>query len=324
LTTSILTPLQLDAAAGLLQNQGIVVNANLNAAIGGYENTALIAPLLNTISVGSANVGNGSILSGNTIVSIETLAANSCPALSDSVPTAYSSLGNQMTTVILNQANKDICGTNVSKLTQAVDQASGYTSQTAVFINSAKNSQTYLGNTFTSMNNMITGDVTAVNLATTAFGQDLKNLGQLINLNNLDNLGSPLALIQQIYTITGTIPSVSVVFVAVGVPTEVVLNLTNPTVSVTDAVQRLMYQAMTLITGNDLAQILSVLKVNTVGIETMADLLNPVKLFPNSFQSLTVSGSAFKKPIPIYVNSTGSVNETLKTELPPYVMSSLV
>jgi hypothetical protein len=229
-----------------------------------------------------------------------------------------------MITVIVDQANKDICGSSVSKLAQAVDQASGYTSQTAVFINSAKNSQTYLGNTFTTMNDMITGDITSVNLATQAFGQDLQNLGQLINLNNLDNLGSPLALVQQIYSITGTIPSVSIAFVALGVPTEVILNLTNPTVSVTDAVQRLMYTAMTLITGNDLAQILSVLNVTTVGITTMADLLNPVKLFPTSFQSLTVSGTAFKRTIPIYINDTGSVNDTLKTELPPYVLSSLV
>ena len=94
------------------------------------------------------------------------------------------------------------------------------------------------GNTFTTMNNMITGDVTSVNLATQAFGQDLKNLGQLINLNNLDNLGSPLALVQQIYSITGTIPVVSIMFVAVGIPTEVIINLTNPSVSVTDAVQK--------------------------------------------------------------------------------------
>jgi hypothetical protein len=319
MTVSFLTPLQLDAAAGLLQNQGIAVNANLLTAISNYENTGLISPLLDTISVGSGN-----ILSGNVILDLETLAANSCPALSDSVPIAYSNIGNLMTTVIVNQANKDICGPNVSKLTQAVDQASGYTSQTSIFINSAINSQTYLGNTFTTMNNMITGDVTSVNLATQAFGQDLQNLGQLINLNNLDNLGSPLALIQQIYSITGTIPVVSLTFVAAGIPTEIVLNLTNPAVSVTDSIQKLMYQAMTKITGNDLSQILSVLKVTTVGITTMADLLNPVKLFPNSFLSLTVYGSAFKIPVPIYVNSGGSVNQALKTELPPYVMSSLV
>jgi len=315
-TTSILTPLQLDAAAGLLQNQGIAINANLITAINNYEHTALISPLLNTISTGA------NVLSSGTILNLETLAANGCPALSDSVPSSYSNLGNQMTTVIINQASKDICGSNVSKLTQAVDQASGYSSQTSVFINSAINSQTYLGNTFTSMNNMITGDVTSVNLATVAFGHDLQNLGQLINLNNLDNLGSPLALVQQIYSLTGTIPVVSVAFVAVGVPTEVILNLTNPAVSVTDAVQGLMYQAMTLITGNDLKQILSVLGVTTTGIATMADLLNPVKLFPNSFQSLTAPTKY--GPVAIYINSAGSVNTNLKTELPPYVMSSLV
>ena len=319
MTVSVLTPLQLDAAAGLLQNQGIAVNADLLANISSYENTALISPFLNTIAV-----GNGNILSGNVVTTLETLAANTCPALSDSVPTAYSALGIQMTTVVLNQANKDSCGNNVSQLVQATDQVSGYVSLTSLFINSAVNSQTYLGNTFTNMNNMITGGVTSINLATTAFGQDLQNLGQLINLDNLDNLGSPLALIQQILSITGTIPIVSLTFVAIGIPTEIVLNLTNPVISVTDSVQRLMYQAMTQITGNDLAQILSVLKVTTVGIDTMADLLNPVKLFPNSYQSLTVPGTSFKIPIAIYVNQSGSVNQNLLTELPSYVLTDII
>jgi len=164
--------------------------------------------------------------------------------------------------------------------------------------------------------------VTSISLATTAFGQDLVNLGQLINLNNLDNLGSPLALIQQIYSITGTIPVVSVYFVAVGIPTTVVLNLTDPTVAVSDAIQALMYKAMTQITGNNLSQILQVMGVTTVGITTMADLLNPVKLFPNSFQTLTVPTKWGERAI--YINSSGSVDTALTTELPPYVMSSLV
>jgi hypothetical protein len=318
LTTSYLTPLQLDAAAGLLQNQGLAINANLLAAIASYESTPLLAPLLSTIATGSSG-----ILSSGTILSLETLAANSCPALSDSTPVAYSNnLGVKMTQAVINEATVDICGTNTSKLTQAVNQASAYADQSSIFINSAKNSQTYLGNTFTTMNNMITGGVTTVNLATTAFGQDLINLGQLINLNNLNNLGSPLALVQQIYSITGTIPVVSIYFVAIGIPTETVLNITDPTVTVTDAMQNLMYQAMTQITGTNLAQILSVLKVTTVGITTMADLLNPVKLFPNSFQSLTVPTKWGARAI--YTNSSGSVNTALKTELPSYVMSSLV
>ena len=82
-----------------------------------------------------------------------------------------------------------------------------------------------------------------------------------------------------------------------------------------------MYTAMTNITGNDLKQILSVMKVTTAGITSMADLLNPVKLFPNSFSSLTVPTKHGSRGI--YINSTGSVNQNLLTELPEYVMSSL-
>lgn len=317
-TTGSLTALQLDAAAGLLQNQGIGISANLISAIASYEDTELISPFLETIAVGST----GNILSANVVVDLETLAANTCTALSNSIPPAYSSLGLQMTDVVLDEAVVDICSNNVSKLAQAVNQAQGYTDQTSTFINSAVNSQTYLGNTFTTMNSMITGGVSSINLATTAFGTDLVNLGRLINLADLSNFGSPLALIQQLYSITGTIPTLSVAFINAGISTDIALNLTSPTVSVIDSTQQLMYQAMTQITGNDLTQILTVLGVTTLGITTMADLLNPLKLFPNSYQSLTAPTA--NGPVAIYVNSTSAVNTELITLLPPYVVSSLV
>ena len=317
-TTGSLTALQLDAAAGLLQNQGIGISANLTAAIASYEDTALISPFLDAITVGST----GNILSANVIANLETLAANTCAALSNSVPPAYNGLGVQMTNVVLAEAVVDICSNNVSKLAQAVNQAQGYTDQTSVFINSAVNSQTYLGNTFTTMNSMITGSISSINLATGAFGTDLVNLGRLINLADLSNFGSPLALIQQVYSITGTIPTLSVAFINAGIPTNIALNLTNPTISVVDSTQRLMYQVMTQITGDDLTQILTVLGVTTVGITTMADLLNPLKLFPNSYQSLTAPSA--NGPVAIYVDSTSAVDTNLITLLPPYVVSSLV
>jgi hypothetical protein len=318
MATGSLTALQLDAAAGLLQNQGIGISTNLTSAIFAYKNTALISPFLNTIAVGST----GNILSANVVIDLKTLAANACASLSNSVPPAYSGLGMQMTDVVLAEAAIDICSNNVSKLTQAVNQAQAYTSQTSIFINSAVNSQTYLGNTFTTMNSMITGSVGSINLATTAFGTDLVNLGRLINLADLSNFGSPLALIQQLYSITGTIPTLSTAFINAGISTDIVLNLTSPTVTVIDSAQRLMYQAMTQITGDNLNQILTVLGITTVGIETMADLLNPLKLFPNSYQSLTAPTA--DGPVAIYISSVGAVNTALTTLLPPYVVSSLV
>ena len=313
-----LTALQLDASAGLLQNQGIGINANLTSAISAYSSTALISPFLHTLVVG----GTGNILSSNVSTSIKTLAANTCASLSNSVPPAYSSLGNQMITVILSQAAVDICGSNTSKLVQAVNQTQAYTTQTSTFINSAVNSQTYLADTFTSMNSMITGGITNVNLATGPFGTDLKNLGRLLDLKNLGNFGSPLALVQQLYSLAGVISALSIAFINEGISQDIVLNLSSPTVSVTDSIQRLMYSAMTQITDSDLAQILTIFGVTTTGITTMADLLNPLKLFPNSYQSLTAPTA--NGPAAIYTNSTGSVNTTLTTQLPPYVVSSLV
>jgi hypothetical protein len=224
--------------------------------------------------------------------------------------------------VILAQATVDICSNNVSKLAQAVNQAQVYADQTTTFVNSAVNSQTYLGNTFTTTNDMITGSISSVNLATGAFGTDLQNLGRLINLANLNNFGSPLALVQQLFDVAGTVPVLAVAFVEAGISEEIVINLNSPTVTVVDSTQRLMYQAMTKIVASDLAQILSVLGVTTVGITTMADLLNPLKLFPNSYQSLTAPTA--NGPVAIYIDPAGSVNSQLIQLLPPYVVSSLV
>ena len=322
MVASVLTPLQLNAGAGLLQNQGLASNAELFTVIADYNSTALIAPLLDTISVATA----GNILSPSNINDLETLGSVDCPALSNSVPDNYPSLPTSndppgLTGVLTDTANTYMGNGDLSKFVQALSIADGYASQTNTFVNSAVNSQTYLGNTFTTTNDMITGDITTVNLATTAFAQDLANLGNLIDLNNLDNLGSPLALVQRIVAIVGNAPVLSVYFIEQGVPGDVVINLNNPTISVTDSVQKLMYEAMLRITGDDLAQILRLIGVTTTGIATMADLLNPVRLFPLSFQSLTAPTA--QGPRAIYINSTGSVNSSLAEELPLYVLSSL-
>lgn len=318
---SVLTPLQLIAGEGLLQNTGLSVNSDLTDSISIYENLTFINPLLQTIE-GSAN-----ILSAGTVTQLNTLAANTCPALSDNVPAGYPTLAPTIATpgltgIISNRANVDFCQGSISKFAQAINIAVGYNATTNEFVNSAVNSQTYLADTFTGTNNAITGDITSISIDTPSLATDLSNLGQLINLNDLGNLGSPLSLIQRLFQLSGSIPSISLTFVEQGIPEEIVLNLSNPAISVTDSVQKLIYQAMTNITGTPLQQILSVLGVTTAGIGTMADLLNPLKLFPNSFTTLTTIVSSGTTNI--YVDSAGSVNTNLVNELPSYVLSSTV
>ena len=333
MSTSVLSPLQLDAGAGLLQNQGLTVNAVFTTAVtsytGNYSGTGNSAPqtvitgLLASIKIGGTAPP---VLSNTVIASLQTLAASSCPALSDSVPVAYT--GNLtvainppgFTGLLLTAANTYLGNGDLTKFVQGFNIAQSYSTQTNLFINSAKNSQTYLGNTFTNMNNTVTGDISQINLATPVFGQDLSALGNLIDLSDLDLLGSPLALIQQILATTGTLPVLSLLLLNEGVSEDIVLNISDPTLTVADSVQKLMYQALTKITGSDLDQVLKVLKVTTANIETMADLLNPVKLFPNSFQSLTVVTSNGTRAI--YLNSAGAVNTNLVSELPDYVVAS--
>ncbi len=306
---ALLSPLQLQAGASLLQNQGIAVSANLTAKITEYQSLSLISPLRDTITTGS------SILANATIASLETFASNSCPALADAVPSAYISTSTYpvtttfpvtslsttdpgLTGVITSVANSYLGNGDISKFAQIFSTAQGYVTTTNVFINSAVNAQTYLADTFTDMDNLMSGDLTQVNLDTKNFGQDLQNLGQAIDLSNLDNFGTPLALIRQITKLAGITTPLIVALTDVGVNENIVLSLNNPELTVTDTVQKAMYSALTMITGDDLSQMLTILGVTTAGITSLADLLDPCKIFPNSYTTLTVPVCQCKECVP--------------------------
>lgn len=331
MTISLLTPLQLNAGAGLLQNQGLAANAVFLTTVasytGNYSGTGNLAPQTTVTGLlASIKIGGGGVLSNATISSLQTLAATNCPALSDSVPSTYSGTLTVTTNppgftgLLLSTASTYLGNGDLTKFVQAFSVAQSYGTQTNIFINSAVNSQKYLGNTFSDTTNSISGDITTVNLATQAFGTDLQALGTLIDLNNLSVLGYPLALLQRVINQTGSLPSLSLLLLAEGVSQDVVLSLNNPALSVADSVQRLIYQAMTKVTGDTLNQILKVLKITTAGITNMAELLNPVKLFPNSFESLTVTTGNGTRAI--YVNELGAVNTTLISELPGYAVAN--
>jgi hypothetical protein len=285
-----LTPLQLQAASGLFQNQGYGVNGTLVATIDQYTSTPLLTPLIAAIGNAGPNVGN---LSLGTQTLLQTFANTSCPALADSivpnttaiVSTTLADPG--MTGIVTLTAEAYMGNGDLSKFVQNFIQANSYCSTINVFINSAVNSDSYLGPTFTGMDNLVTGGLTEINRATAAMGDDLSNAGYYIDLGNLDNYGTPLALIQQISRRAGTISPLITALSNAGVPDNIILNLNDPAVIVTDTVQKLMYNALLSVTGDELANILRILDVWTPNINTLADLLNPAVMLPNSYPSLT-------------------------------------
>ena len=220
---STLTPLLLIAGAGLSNNTGIGFNAVFANAIYSYEHTTVISSLLGVL--GNTSPAN---LSNATIQSLESIGSTSCPALGDSVPAAYSAnIANSITGFIgsiTSTADQLLGGGDDSKFVQVFTSAEGYVAQTNGYINSSLNGGTYLGNTFTSMNSLITGNLTDVNLALQTFGRDLAALGQAIDLANLDNIGSPAALLRQVFAIGGITPSLRTELIQAGLTTNAINN----------------------------------------------------------------------------------------------------
>ena len=151
----LLSPLQLQSAAGLFQNQGLDVNANLTANVNAYNSTALLTPLINAMIASPAN----------TQVLLQTFAgniSNSCPALADSIVLGtvdivpFSNITPGMSGVITLTAEAYMGDGDLSKFVQNFTQATSYCSTTNIFIESAVNSNNYLGPTFTGMDNLVT------------------------------------------------------------------------------------------------------------------------------------------------------------------------
>jgi hypothetical protein len=280
----------------LFQNKGYQVNPALTAAVNEYTSSLKTTPLLGNLILAMTEAITANTLPPGTQILLQSFAGNvinSCPALADSFnststyPVTSTGANPGLSGIITLTANAYMGNGDLSKFVQTFMQANSYCSTTNIFIESAVNSNNYLGPTFTGMDNLVTAGLTEINRATEAMGIDLYNAGQYIDLGNLDNYGSPLALVQQISRRAGTISPLIVPLSIAGVPENIVLGLNDPAVVITDTVQKLMYQALLNVTGDELANILRILDVWTPNINNLADLLNPAVMFPNSYPSLT-------------------------------------
>lgn len=313
------------AGATLSNNGGVSLANTWSAAVGSYTGTTLISSYFSAVNAAYSNTAAN--ISNATLSNMVTFCSGTVPALADNTPLAYSNLGTNalsgFTGVVSSQGDSYLGNGNITVFAQVFSAAQGYVSATNDYINTSINSQTYLGSTFTTMNSLITGNLSDTTLAMGTFGADLTKLGQLIDLDNLGNFGSPAALLRQLITLTNLTPALSTALTQAGLDEASIGNLTDPDINVDINVQRLAYIGMQNITGTDLEQVLVIFGVTTANITTMADLLNPVKIFPNSFPSLTVrtyNQDATSVLRAIYDNSQGVVNSKLLIYLPQYVL----
>ena len=305
-----LSSVNLIAGAGILGNVGgVPISANTNLANNISTYTSLTA------------VSRFAAIAATGFVSINVV-ANTLPALTNAIPLAYqSNLGSgTLTSATTTWANTLMGNGDLGKFEQVLSSSQAWVNQNNRLIKTTLNA-TSSNNTiaFSSQDNLSTGGLSGVSQAFAALGADLAQLGFLIDLNNLNNLGSPAALLRQIGTIASTTPALNTALLKAGLPADLVDS--PDTAEYTDQQQQLIYRAMTQVTGSELAQILRLLRVTTPGITTMADLLNPVKTLPRSYNTLTAPTTDGLRGI--YINEAGAVNTRLETELPVAVLEPL-
>lgn len=347
MTTSVISPLALTAGAGLYANTGLTINTVFSTNITTYNTTSFVANLL--LAMDDAHNQPGVDISDAVMANLMSLGANVagnyCPALGDSVPSNVSiPIGTSgywgdssidppfgLTGALVKAADEYLGMGNYSVFCQAFATADAYVTTTNQIIFSASNANTYLGPTFRNMDDLITGDVTRVNLATESFGTDLENLGRLIDFNNLAQFGTPAGLLQQLSRagnmINGTLPAIRNALFEEALTDQDISDLVNNNTAALfnpnglsqndfDKLQKKAYPALCRITGADLADVLAILAVRTTNISRMCDLLDPRQIFPNSYTSLTMPTPA--GDVLIY-NDDGSVNDiiadTLDSEL---------
>ena len=268
---------------------------------------------MGVVANANGNLGN------TTLANLQTLGASNFPAVTNAIPSsAANTLGNTYTTgftgYITNFANKELGNGDVSKFTQIFSQSKGYIAQANEFLKANEKSKT-IATTFTNMDDLTTGGFSSVNSNLQKFGEDLQKLGNLINLKDLNSLGSPAALLKQFINVAGLTPVIRAMAVAAGLTDTQLNSITRADFpGIAENINKALYEGMTKITGEPLVQVKAILKVTTENISSMADLLNPVKIFPTSFTGFTVTtANGLTK---IYIDQSGSVNQQLLTLLP--------
>lgn len=312
------------AGAGLLPGAGAIpgvgsalgVNSTLTSALGSFNSLPITSQFSSVVTSATGALSSG------TLDSLRTLGANTFPALTNAIPGGFASslaavapggMSNGGFTGLINSTAQGIMGAgDPSKFSQIFSSAQGFASTANQFINSNLNSSS-LASTFGSatggMSNLLTGSFNQVTQAFGSFGSDLSKLGSLIDTKNLANLGNPTALVQQLANVGGITPSVESALRQVGLDSVQIASVGTSVGGLSNSASKALYQAMGNITGTELTQVKSILGVSTSGINNMADLLNPAKILPNSFTTLTTPTPDGLRGI---YSAAGAVNSNLE------------
>lgn len=334
------SPLGVNSMSGLLQGKGFWVNqptANIvgsSTSISSYTYGSIISNTVlkdatNAIRQGWVryNAGELSLTTYNNLIA---MGSTTIPALGNSPPSNYS--GSQSYNIAYTGENasygyvrifplqgyNEFNYNNTLALTNMYNDFIGSFISAGSFIDysnktimSTQNSLSFLKGTYSNMDDLTTADVTNVSISLPLFGRDLINLGKALDLSTIETFGYPSNLLATVKKYNGLTPSLRIALLASGL-TVTEINQITDNVNVSKIQQQQIYAAFLIVKGIDLAEILVSLNCNTTNLDSLADLLDIKKMFPNSYQTITV---------PVYNANPGPTNS--KTFYPIYTTDSV-
>lgn len=314
-----LTPLAVNTLGSLLSNTGLTINATATSFMGAstsvstYTSGTLVNNTAWTDLIGSASSKGAyrlgyekyaaTAITESTYRNLLSIGSASIPALGCTPSSSYNYLPSTDSTsgwqekwgygfirLIADQAYQDFYLNNGSygDFLASFIQFHSYKEQANKTIASLSNSLTFLDGVYSNMNDLASADITGVNISTVYWGQDLIKVGRAIDLSKIDTFGNPADLLLSIQANNALTPAVSLALLSSGLTTSELGEILGKIAPASVEQQRKIYAAFTLIVNNDLKDVLIPLNCTTDGLTMLADLLNPAKLFPNSYVSLTV------------------------------------
>ena len=332
--SGIQSPLGVNVLGALLNNQGLTINPVAKQILG--ESTSLSTYTYGTIITGTClnylvqaiNEAYTIGIDTTTYNNLISIGAGVIPALGNSKPTTYTNTGSNtgplgnlpawgganytagaectrfgfMRLIALqayDEFNYNASLPAYKDFLNSIQICQGFILSQNNSIQSLNNSKTFLTGVYSNINDLITGDISGVNLATLAFGRDLQNLGKAIDLSTIASFGLPSNLLITLQKNNAVTKSVSLALLSMGFSVSDIQQISNGLIGVTKSQEKQIYQAFSIILGQDLIDVLIPLNCKTLNLQSLVDLLNPLKLFPNSYKSLTV---------PVYNLTSGPTN----------------
>jgi hypothetical protein len=317
------SPLSVNVSSCLISGVGTYA-ANTGVFTSTNNNIGFATPLGLPASVTNGSVISNTVLntlynamslavalpvSATVLANLNKIGSSTIPALGNSAPSTYPIVGATIAIDSYRYLNglgfiKYLAGRANASLSGNINPASqlnsyrqfcqdfincySYKVQTNQTINTFVNSKTFLKGIFSNMNDLTTADIAGVNQSMLFWGQDLIKSGKVINLNTIDKFGLPSNFLKTLNANNAVTEALTVALVYSGLTTTEITDIIINGSDVTAIQEQKIFGAFSVLVGNDLKDILTILNCQTQNLNSLADLLNPAKIFPTSYTSLVV------------------------------------